>query len=85
MVKLTVSQSEKLQDAVVEYLANASEYDYSNKPAVLQRIYEETFNNTVNGMTPEQVQQQIRLYEALKSTGKATTEELETLECGKVT
>lgn len=80
MVKLTVSQSEKLQDAVVEYLANASEYDYSNKPAVLQRIYEETFNNTVNGMTPEQVQQQIRLYEALKSTGKATTEELATLE-----
>ena len=80
MVKLTISQSEQLQEAVTDYLSNASEYDYSNKPALLQRLYEETFNNTVNGMTPEQVQQQIRLYEALKSTGKATEEELATLE-----
>lgn len=80
MLKLTISQSDKLQDAVVDYIANAPEYDYSNKPAILQRLYEELFNNTVNGMTPEQVQQQIRLYEALKSTGKATPEELETLE-----
>lgn len=80
MLKLTISQSNKLQDAVVDYIANAPEYDYSNKPAILQRLYEELFNNTVNGMTPEQVQQQIRLYEALKSTGKATPEELETLE-----
>lgn len=83
MLKLTVSQSNKLQEAVIDYLANASEYDYSNKPAVLQRLYEELFNNTINGMTPEQVQQQIRLYEALVATGKATPEDIATLETFK--
>ena len=79
MIKLTISQSEQLKEAVTDYLSNVSEYDYSYKPAVLQRLYEELFNNTVNGMTPEQVQQQIRLYEALKSTGKATPVDLATL------
>ena len=80
MVKLTVNQTNKLQEAVVDYLANASEYDYANKSAVLQRIYEELFNNTVNGMSPEQVQQQIRLYEALVASGKATPEDIARLE-----
>lgn len=80
MVKLTVNQTNKLQEAVVDYLANASEYDYSNKSAVLQRIYEELFNNTVNGMSPEQVQQQIRLYEALVASGHATPEDIARLE-----
>ena len=80
MVKLTVNQTNKLQEAVVDYLANASEYDYSNKSAVLQRIYEELFNNTVNGMSPEQVQNQIRIYEALASSGNATPEDLAELE-----
>ena len=79
MVKLTISQSEQLQEIVKDYLANASEYDYSNKPALLQRLYEETFNNTVDGMTPEQVQQQIRLYDTLVESGKATPEDIKTL------
>ena len=79
MIKLTISQSEQLQEAVINYLANAPEYDYSNKPAVLQRIYEELFNNTINGTTPEQTQQQIRLYEALVASGTAKPEDIETL------
>lgn len=75
MIKLTINQTETLQDAVVDYLANAGEYDYANKSAILQRLYEELFNNTINGLTPEQIQQQIQLYETLVKAGIATEED----------
>lgn len=79
MIKLTINQTHTLQEAVVDYLANASEYDYTNKSEVLSRLYEEQFNNTINGLTPEQIQQQIQRYETLVKAGIATEEDKATL------
>lgn len=83
MLKLTINQTHTLQEAVVDYLANAGEYDYTNKSEVLSRLYEEQFNNTYQGLTPEQIQQQIQRYETLVKAGIATEEDKATLETFK--
>lgn len=79
-IVLTIQQMKELQEAVVDYLANADENDYSNKSMVLQEIYENLYNNKWHDLSDEEIQNQIKAYEALVSLGKASPDDKATLE-----
>lgn len=79
-IVLTIRQTEELQEAVVDFLANAEDNDYSNKFAVLQKIYENLYNNKWHDFSDEEIQKQIQAYEALVELGKASDEDKATLE-----
>lgn len=71
-MKLTVKETENLQEAVINWLSEAGEYDHSNKAAVLQRLY----NYTKNEARIKNYDRFIEMYKSKESLNVLEEQEL---------